>query len=418
MKTRFFLIFIFLTGFFSFSSGQDFWREIHIADEAIPRRIDFDANGYTFLLNTNSIFRSSDDGDTWIDLNLNLIDSYNKDIEITSEGTVYVGTDPDGYLFTSNDLGVSWDSVETTVQGAIVLRLVNNDSIFLIGEWEGIFKSIDYGINWNQVLFGSTEDIFKDILQKDEVLFSGSTNFMGSQYGGIYHSLDTGSSWQNISLTGSGISSLEIDSDNHLLCGINFRYNFKEYGVFRSIDNGFTWDNILSGHLVTCLAVDANGGIYAGCDSDFGPEGVQFSSDNGLSWSSLNDGLHENSSLISLEISPNGFIYAITQFPNKVYRSNNPIVSIDEQKYNVSKISVFPNPFRNQLYIDIANTDMQSKDATLKIYNTCGTVVFNRVLSISDSPNHLVDLSHLERGIYFLTVYCRTNIIHQPIIKN
>ena len=145
-------------------------------------------------------------------------------------------------------------------------------------------------------------------------------------------------------MPGYGISSFALDTESNLLCGVNFQYDYLAFGVFRSFDNGYNWENILPGYIVTSLAVDVNGGIYAGCDSDFGPEGVQFSSDNGSSWAPLNSGLHENASVISLAISPSGFIYAITDNPSKLYQSIDPIVRVKELTHEESIYTLYPNP--------------------------------------------------------------------------
>jgi len=123
---------------------------------------------------------------------------------------------------------------------------------------------------------------------------------MSSTGGGVYRSSDNGDTWEHVSMAGHGASSFTLDIDGNLLAGTQLNY----FVVYRSEDNGIIWQKILSGHAVTSLAVDEFGGIYAGCDSDFGPSVVKYSENNGLSWSSLNSGFHPNASITSLSISP------------------------------------------------------------------------------------------------------------------
>jgi len=78
---------------------------------------------------------------------------------------------------------------------------------------------------------------------------------------------------------------------------------------------------------------------------------------------------------------------------------------------NEGNLLVYPNPFKNILNInfqdDIENTYIQ-------IYNFKGQLIRNLLLS-NKSQN--IDLSELERGIYFLKIYTGNSVLNKEIIK-
>ncbi len=202
--------------------------------------------------------------------------------------------------------------------------------------------------------------------------------------------------WQEIFLPDS-IIPIRVDFDQ-----LVNSYLLTLDGILRSSDNGITWNNILPGYIVTSLEVDINGGIYAGCDSDFGPEGVQFSSDNGLAWESINSGLHDNASITSLAISPNEYIYATTVFPSKLYRSINPVVSVNVPEKAESALQIFPNLCSDVIYIKNAVHSVQSSELNyfLEVINIKSEAVFAKSGKNCGDGIISCDVSSLNPGLY------------------
>ena len=225
---------------------------------------------------------------------------------------------------------------------------------------------------------------------------------MSSTGGGVYRSSDSGDTWEHVSMAGHGVSSFALDIDGSLLAGTQLNY----FGVYRSEDNGIIWQKILSGHVVTSLAVDEFGGIYAGCDSDFGPEGVKYSYNNGLSWEALNAGLHDDAYITSLAISPANYIFAATYSPNKLYKSVNPIVSISEKSREQLDIKVFPNPFNEKLFVQINNMDNRGNDIYIQFYNVSGIKITEIKIynSITVSNQIKIDTDFIKPGMYLMKI--------------
>lgn len=299
------------------SKGQDFWEEVILPDSVVPVKLDFDTQGNLFLLTLNNIYKSSDNGLTWLDLNLIQEDSYNKDIEISNNNVLFFGVDPYGNFFVSDNYGQSWDTIQTQIQGMIVLRTINNEAELLAGTWGGIYKSLDFGINWTKVLDISSVEVINDIISNGEYLYAGSVNWMNSDNGGVYRSSDFGNNWELIGLYGYGIYSFAVDSSNNLCAGVFLAPLTSSPGIYRTYDEGGNWINIYNEAYIGSVISDPFGGIYGGATATIGNQewGIIYSPDNGLNWSELNTGMEYCEGINYLTLSPDLFLYAITYSP-------------------------------------------------------------------------------------------------------
>ncbi len=72
-------------------------------------------------------------------------------------------------------------------------------------------------------------------------------------------------------------------------------------------------------------------------------------------------------------------------------------VGIEENNY-LSKFNVFPNPNNGRFNIQIQTS--QSEDININISNLLGQIVYSEKVSITNSLNKWLDLSHLKKGIY------------------
>lgn len=73
-----------------------------------------------------------------------------------------------------------------------------------------------------------------------------------------------------------------------------------------------------------------------------------------------------------------------------------------------SKISVYPNPAENVLYVD-STDNIQS----VKVYNTTGSIV----LSVNSLNGNSIDVSGLPSGMYVVRVQTEGNNYTQKVFK-
>ena len=419
MKTRFFLILIFLTGFFSFSSGQDFWEEVVLPDLVVPNKIDFDLEGNIYLLTLNGVYRSNDNGQTWENLSLSFIESYNVGIEATENNSIYVGSVPYGKFYYSSDGGESWDSTQTNIEGTILLKSLRNTSDLYIGNFGGIYKSVNNGNNWTKVLNATIVEAFYDIIETDGGLIAGSVHWMSSDSGGVYQSLNGGNTWNLLSLTGHGIYSFDIDTSNNIIVGVFVAPFQSEPGIYKSTDSGHSWVNIYNEAYIGPVLCDPFGGIYGGLTATAGNSGwgIRYSHNNGLTWDTINSGMEYCEGILELKMSPDSYIYAITQSTEKLYRSYNPIVEINGHSKSKPKcFKVFPNPSSNKIFINSPLFLTYSPE--IVIYSMINNIFHYYEENINyNSKTIEIDISKLPSGTHIMLIKLNNETFHIKFFK-
>ena len=167
--------------------------------------------------------------------------------------TIYAGTSGQG-VYRSLDAGDTWSSsglAELSIRSIEIDPY--NTSILFAATNNGIFKSIDFGVNWQQII--STEidsaDIRKIALNpqdpavtpppaQTEILYSAATGT-----GGLYKSTDAGATWAKIStgLSSTSFTTLAIDPKQRSVVYAGTT----DAGMYKSTDAGSTWTQINAG---------------------------------------------------------------------------------------------------------------------------------------------------------------------------
>lgn len=218
--------------------------------------------------------------------------------------TLYSGTF-DGIIYKTIDGGATWDQIflEAVHPYAIAINPKNPDVIYVAtghaGPLEenptsgGIYKTIDGGATWNQVL----TNVYVYSMQLDPV--NPDKILVGSKGSGIYRSVDAGANWTNYttglptqSATLEDILDIRFDKVNPLIAYIA-TYNG---GVYKTTNGGTTWvaTGLKHGPLLRLAIAPSNRAvIYAGGK---GPDPYQVSdglihlyksSDSAVTWKSL-----------------------------------------------------------------------------------------------------------------------------------
>ena len=166
-------------------------------------------NGLTFAGQQGGIYRSLDYGNNWMFVGLDscivwVIKTHNDSIVVA--GTVYNGP------FISMDKGDSWESINNGLnRNHIVSMSISKSDDLFVGVYDGIFRSSNWGENWERVLLTSASWWIGVIyIHMDKFIFAGSAGE------GIYISTDDGNNWNTVN---SGIdcrSKVETVKDLYL----------------------------------------------------------------------------------------------------------------------------------------------------------------------------------------------------------
>ena len=157
---------------------------------------------------------------------------------------------------------LSWRNIGPFRGGRSVAScgLIQKENVFYMGSTGGgVWKSEDYGINWNNI----SDGFFKTgtvgaiaVSESDEnVVVVGmgehaARGVMTSMGDGVYISTDAGKSWDHIGLKNSyHISDVIIHPENPKIIFVSVQGSqygpSKDRGVFKTVDGGNTWKKVL-----------------------------------------------------------------------------------------------------------------------------------------------------------------------------
>jgi photosystem II stability/assembly factor-like uncharacterized protein len=397
-KFSFFLV-PFLVVFLSIltMAQTNFWEKVNGPFDTVGT-IGINAKGTIFLSTNHGVFRSTDNGTNWrnVDSNLN---AYRFAFNPIGDIIFAIGYVPGVYggIFRSTDDGANW----TKIYGSVMKTIAINDSgyIFIGVGTEvggGVDRSTDNGASW--INTGLKANSYALAINASGTIFSGGWYQNG---GCIFRSTDNGASWTNTSFSTSYLNTvnhLDISPGGHIFAG-----TFSE-GVYRSTDDGANWTPVntgLANDTIISMTINSNDNIFAGT---FG-KGVFRSTDEGANWTSLNSGL-TNDTVFSLAINPSGTIFGATT--DGLFRSVQPTTSVKNISADAPKsfslYQNYPNPFNPSTAIKYA-VPFES-NVNVRFYNSLGQIVHEVNEGNRQPGNYEINFnsSGLASGIYFYSL--------------
>jgi photosystem II stability/assembly factor-like uncharacterized protein len=324
------------------SKGLPAWTILAIAVQPV--------NGDIYIsLERNGVYKSSDGGVTWTSTDNALIKERNvRSLSFDNEGKALYAASDGGGIFKTLDKGQVWATVNNGLTGELAFPKVVNDPVdsqvcFIAGYKDGVYKSINAGMEWQKagtgiptamhvysleinphtpgIIFAATEKgIYKSTdagqiwgtahtgIGENEVSeicvspFEPAVMFAGVKTKGLYRSLDAGLNWElvNGECANTVITKITYGKDQQTIYCSTIHFGF-----IISKDGGTTWSRTIDSSLVEPMtfAVKVNpinpNILYAsvsGC-------GVIKSVDGGISWQNMLKGFGNVLSL-TLAIDP------------------------------------------------------------------------------------------------------------------
>jgi photosystem II stability/assembly factor-like uncharacterized protein len=230
-----------------------------------------------------------------------------------------MGTSGQG-IYRSTDSGLSWEQVNTGLVGSPFVTVINglvstsSGTLFAATFQDGVFRSIDNGATWQNVSHG-LNSLFINSLQVNSAgaVFAATNNSM-SDSSGLYRSFDNGDTWAllDIGVRNPNIFGIGCTRHGEMFVGA------LERGLYRSTNNGDSWSQVmpLPGSVgLWTFTESVSGGIFA-ASSD---SGIYRSTDHGLSWRISNSGI-DNHGVYGLVFASDGSLFA-GSWGGGVYRS-------------------------------------------------------------------------------------------------
>ncbi len=397
----------------------------------------------TICLGTSfGTYFSYDNGNTWF-LENSGIDALSGVLDIlTINDTIYVAS-LDG-LYQSFNNGQDWERKGAGLKQNIIVSLTSDDNQNIYaGTNLGICKSSDFGENWEYVLYGN---YLRNVWSNNDILFASKSYIYNGN--GLYRSVDYGLSWELISeVEGAIISYCNID-DDYILAGGDKLYmssdkgiswdeltipptggggitSIKYYdgyiyicneisGIFVSKNLGVSWDYLgleLLGSLTSEVYKDL---IFIGVRNginNLNPVGPFLSTNLGLTWSTINNGLY-SPSVLTFSFDKDGFLLAGSI--DGIYKSTNVITETSNKylkAFNFAVYQNYPNPFNPTTKIKYSIPSLALRERVsegrervlLKIYDVLGNEIATLVNEEKPPGEYEVefDAAGISSGIYF-----------------
>jgi photosystem II stability/assembly factor-like uncharacterized protein len=320
---------------------------------------------------SGKVFLSTDEGNNWTDV----FSAPRGVMSIAESGTnIYAGTYGGG-IFLSDDNGGNWTPLTAGPNNVTVLAAVGTN--IFAGTDASLFYSLDNGTSWNP-----SNVYMYDVLSLD---ISGVNVFAGTHLVGVFLSNDNGTTWNSKGLTNQDICSLVSNATN-LFAGTGDT-------IYLSNDLGTNWIPVFNPGFI-CRALAAVGtNIFAGTEGG----GVFLSTNNGLSWSAVNQGLTAMN-VRSIAIGDSNVFLGTDNDGVWKRPLSQLLTGIDDNPNSNVQVTIYPNPLRTYAIL-IINPAFKVINAELKIYNLMGQESKDYI-NISNQPL-TIERSNLINGIYF-----------------
>ncbi|MBK8983236.1 MAG: T9SS type A sorting domain-containing protein [Ignavibacteria bacterium] len=340
---------------------------------------------------TNGIYRSDDNGATWIQKNTGLENFLLVQTMSAWNNFVYAGTSGGGFFYSAN-FGDEWIQSNQGI-GQLNVKVLMSDSTGVYAGliFAGIFRSTNNGLSWSRFALGEGDLLYSFSFK--------SEGYLIGLEGGIYRSTNSGVNWAPFvsGLTNLSVRSV-IQSDDKTYCG-----TFGG-GVYYSDFGESQWHPMNSGLAdlkVRNLFLHGTN-LFAGIEGN----GIFYFNQTSESWIEINQGLSDTN--ISAMTVKDNYIYTGSSAGKIWKRHLSEIITGIYQ--TVSELNEFqlyqnyPNPFNPST--EISFYIPEKNFVTLKVFNITGKEISEIHSGIVPEGKHTKywNGENYSSGIYYYTL--------------
>jgi photosystem II stability/assembly factor-like uncharacterized protein len=434
-------------GFFISKNSGNSWQECNNGVNNLKphnvQRIQVEENGTIWTLMARSkssgpnpsygVLKSVDRGVSWLEVDKELWEEYMtlEDLLVTAEGKVFIANYKPGTMNVSNDGGTSWvnqavvietdgnnDEENEGIYSTIdILRANNsNDKIFAGTYWDGIIRSDNNGLTWVKLTNGLPSNSgVSDLFIDDNSIYAIIASQAG--YDGVYISNDDGDSWLKISSKYMN----QIIKTEELLYGYGFS---NELGYFTDVfyvssDNGQTWSYINQGlpssnFRIFDILITPNSSDKKSKTSTYDKK-LFLATNNGIYQLNFdNNTFSKVSNTIAFTLFWDKFNNeVIVGKENGITITSDVTLNVLENLHNIKSTPIlYPNPFSNTLHIRTSHDNELVKEIRIIDINGRNMKSFNL-----NSSNISLSLLHLSKGVYFVKITTNITTYTERVIK-
>jgi hypothetical protein len=353
-------------------------------------------DGAALYGNGRSIFRTTDEGDTWSEVRGTLGDS------AVAPRLLYAGGDTlfahDGSLFNrlvrSVDGGATWTEVWPDLFNIGVLQeIVRTGS----GFWTAagaIYRSTDGGTSWSSVDSALTAPwVLFSVVELNGALYAHGQK--------VYRSTDDGASWEDV--TPPATSQVDVMTAAGAAVYAGDRYNDE---VFRSTDGGTAWTPVPTPTLGgTVDQLYGSGAALFLCSDQGGTfTGIFRTTSGGASWLDITPGLPADENVHRVVVQ-NVYLFAGVGGNSVWKRPLSDVTAVGDDEAGLPAatrlVANYPNPFNPSTTIawEMASAGW----VVLKVYDVLGRDVATLFDGVAEPGKHSVtwDAGGMPGGAYF-----------------
>lgn len=332
----------------------------------------FTANNNLYSITDIGLLKSSDNGQTWVNLDSKLTTNNVIDFAVKQNGDFLVSTNEG--IKISSDEGFSWSEINNGLSGKVASKIkVTTDGNVFLGTDSGAFRWDSNANSWVKVNIAG-ETTGNNILaigedSKGNILISGSnTGISVSTDGGLsFNLLDLGI---NLGANLSTVTAINLDNNGKLWLGT------MEGEILTLNQLTLKLEQVLDASIISDEITNIQTNTQLGTIVSTRSKGV-FSSNDGINFTKVNG---TGNLVHNLNVTSNGKLLVIDENGLNINSDNSTITHLDLQ-YDASSVLAFSSDGNNSIAVTTKGTLSGNANGYWKVgENSSNDVVFNDIM--------------------------------------